>query len=78
MGSKENEGLKSVVEVLPDVQFKGQTTNINSNINLNDLVPENPASIFRYDGSLTTPECSEGVIWSVATKVPHVSETQVI
>nr|XP_043620180.1 alpha carbonic anhydrase 4-like [Erigeron canadensis] len=32
---------------------------------------------FRYIGSLTTPPCSEGVIWTVAEKVRPISEEQI-
>ena len=32
---------------------------------------------YRYDGSLTTPPCSEGVKWSVLTTPLEMSETQI-
>lgn len=32
---------------------------------------------FRYFGSLTTPPCSEGVIWTVAEKVKSISKDQI-
>ena len=33
---------------------------------------------YRYDGSLTTPPCSEGVKWSVLTTPLEMSETQIL
>ncbi|KAI3801301.1 hypothetical protein L1987_29405 [Smallanthus sonchifolius] len=32
---------------------------------------------FRYSGSLTTPPCSDGVIWTLAQKVKSISEDQI-
>ncbi|KAK1631335.1 hypothetical protein QYE76_005650 [Lolium multiflorum] len=32
---------------------------------------------YRYEGSLTTPPCTEGVIWTIMSKVKHVTEEQI-
>lgn len=44
-------------------------------INPAKLIPSN-ADIVRYSGSLTTPPCSEGVLWNVADKAATVSQAQ--
>lgn len=38
-----------------------------SGISLNNLIlsEENMTRYYRYDGSLTTPDCTEGVVWTV-------------
>ena len=41
-------------------------------INLNDL-----ADYFRFAGSLTTPPCTEGIIWNVVMNTIPISKTQV-
>jgi carbonic anhydrase len=46
-------------------------------IPLEDLIPDDPTAFFRYDGSLTTPECNEAVIWTIFTTPIAVSERQV-
>ena len=45
-------------------------------INPADLLP-GERSYYRYDGSLTTPPCSEGVRWHVLTQPIGVSQAQV-
>ncbi|XP_062193577.1 alpha carbonic anhydrase 7-like [Phragmites australis] len=32
---------------------------------------------YRYDGSLTTPPCTEGVIWTIMSKVANASKEQI-
>lgn len=46
-------------------------------IPLEDLIPDDADSFFRYDGSLTTPECNESVIWTVFETPIAISERQV-
>lgn len=45
-------------------------------IDLNGLLPEN-RNYFTYMGSLTTPPCSEGVLWLVLKQPIQVSADQV-
>lgn len=41
-------------------------------------IPRDTAGFFRYDGSLTTPGCTEGVLWTVFTNTLRISKTQVL
>ena len=45
-------------------------------MNLGDLLPKTRA-IYRYDGSLTTPPCSEQVSWFVMTAPIELSAEQI-
>lgn len=59
--------------VLPD----GPASNVPIPFPFEDLLPDSTASFFRYDGSLTTPECNESVIWTVFQTPIAISERQV-
>lgn len=41
------------------------------------LLPKDHTTYYRYDGSLTTPECQESVIWLILTEKLTISEEQV-
>ena len=45
-------------------------------VNVDDLLPHSHKS-YRYDGSLTTPPCSEGVKWIVMKSPIHLSAEQI-
>jgi carbonic anhydrase len=47
---------------------------INCIFNLNQLMQVNDRQYFRYIGSLTTPPCSEGVIWTIFTSKIRIKE----
>ena len=56
---------------------KGVETHYPSvNVDVDKLLPANRAS-YRYDGSLTTPPCSEGVRWIVMTTPIELSAEQI-
>ena len=48
----------------------------NTVIHADNLLPEE-RSYYRYDGSLTTPPCSEGVTWFVLQSPIEMSESQI-
>lgn len=43
-------------------------------IKLRDFLPEDTTGFFRYEGSLTTPNCGEVVIWTVFSEPGHVTK----
>lgn len=42
------------------------------------LHQENMTKYFRYDGSLTTPDCAEAVVWSLFENAIPLSREQVL
>ncbi|MGG3799169.1 carbonic anhydrase [Metabacillus fastidiosus] len=72
---KENPILKKAWDSLP----KEQTTedvDLKEPIDLANILPENKQS-FRYNGSLTTPSCAEGVKWIVLEEPIEMSKEQI-
>ncbi|XP_057367327.1 putative carbonic anhydrase 3 [Daphnia carinata] len=51
-------------------------SNLSNPVALEDLIPDNPLTFYRYNGSLTTPLCNEAVIWTVFDTPIALSERQ--
>ncbi|MBD3823425.1 MAG: carbonic anhydrase family protein [Epsilonproteobacteria bacterium] len=72
---KENEVLKSVWEKMPH-KADGKAPLALSAETLNKLLPT-AKDYYLFNGSLTTPPCSEGVKWMVLKNYSHISKAQV-
>ncbi|KAK9880337.1 hypothetical protein WA026_010222 [Henosepilachna vigintioctopunctata] len=46
------------------------------NFYVHDYMPRDTAGFYRYSGSLTTPKCNEGIIWTIFTNTIPISESQ--
>ena len=70
-----NTAFDSFWHLMPSVADAAeQATNVT--LNASDLLPDTKRT-YRYDGSLTTPPCSEGVKWLVMTTPIEMSESQI-
>lgn len=69
----ENSSLANIWTIMPD--HAGKTVVADGTMNAMDLMPENK-DYYRFDGSLTTPPCSEGVTWMVMKNPINVSSEQ--
>ena len=70
----ENKGLAAAWNKLP--MHKGDKNSFVKNITANDILPVDKA-YYRFNGSLTTPPCSEGVRWFVMKEVITASKEQI-
>jgi carbonic anhydrase len=73
----EHEVLKEAFAKLPkEITHEEDLVALDQPIDLSALFPGNTAW-YRYDGSLTTPPCTEGVKWSVSDQVMEMSQAQI-
>ncbi|XP_044765990.1 carbonic anhydrase isoform X2 [Coccinella septempunctata] len=71
-----NEEMEKVVAQLPKIPFKGQKTECPPLNPVNMLPKDISCGYYTYCGSLTTPPCSECVIWIVFKEPIEVSQEQ--
>jgi carbonic anhydrase len=69
----ENPAYQAFLKNLPDHEAKASEKGVK--VNVAELLPVAHAT-FRYDGSLTTPPCTEGVRWLVMTTPVSLSQGQ--
>ncbi|CAH1105411.1 unnamed protein product [Psylliodes chrysocephalus] len=72
---KKHEELDKVVKQLNKVQYKNQCCRILESIDPTNFLPLN-SGYYTYHGSLTTPPCSECVVWIVFKEPVEVSIEQ--
>ncbi len=70
----ENEGIKKVWKQMP--AKGGEKAAMASQVKAETLLPQEQG-YYRFNGSLTTPPCSEGVLWMVMKQSVTVSKEQV-
>lgn len=71
---EENPILKSIWEKMPAEERKSE--NIDGELAYNKLMPEDK-DYYRFNGSFTTPPCTEGVKWFVLKKPMSASKEQI-
>ncbi|XP_015266527.1 PREDICTED: carbonic anhydrase 6 [Gekko japonicus] len=75
-GNLENTYYSDFIASLAKVKYAGQSAVLNT-LDILSLLPENRANYYRYLGSLTTPPCSETVIWTIFDSTIKLSHTQI-
>ncbi|NXT78558.1 CAH4 anhydrase, partial [Zapornia atra] len=76
---EENKNYASLINELENIKYTGQTVQMDP-LPLSALLPpeEDLGNYYRYEGSLTTPDCHEGVIWTVFERPVELSITQIL
>ncbi|NWW80923.1 CAH6 anhydrase, partial [Climacteris rufus] len=75
-GHFENTYYSEFISKLARIRFAGQSTTLSS-LDVQAMLPENLSDFYRYQGSLTTPPCSESVIWTIFHSPIVLSHTQI-
>ena len=73
-GNKKNGALAELFSNLP--ARSDEEITLNTPFNAQDLLPDSLA-YYTFSGSLTTPECTEGVSWYVLKQPVELSHTQI-
>ncbi|KAK9872126.1 hypothetical protein WA026_016178 [Henosepilachna vigintioctopunctata] len=72
---KDNEMLQPIVQQIDKIIKYKQMADIT--INPLTLLPKNVMNFYRYQGSLTTPNCNDVVVWTIFDEIEKVSEKQI-
>ncbi|NXB05085.1 CAH15 anhydrase, partial [Cnemophilus loriae] len=74
---EENKNYATLLSELKNIKYKGQSAQMDP-LPLSSLLPpeEDLGRYYRYEGSLTTPDCYEGVTWTVFEKPVELSLPQ--
>lgn len=75
LGEK-NEELDKIVQNLSEVQYKGESIEIDPPLDPIMLIPED-GGYWTYKGSLTTPPCAECATWIIFKTPLEISSEQV-
>lgn len=78
VGDQVNEGFQPLVEALSHISKPNTNTTTMKESSLQNMLPQKEKLVhyFRYLGSLTTPDCSETVIWTVFQEPIKVNQNQ--
>ncbi|NXY73864.1 CAH4 anhydrase, partial [Glareola pratincola] len=76
---EENKNYASLINELETIEYKGKTLVLMEPLPLSSLLPpeEDLRRYYWYKGSLTTPDCHEGVIWTIFEKPIELSFSQI-
>ncbi|XP_044748510.1 putative carbonic anhydrase 5 [Coccinella septempunctata] len=73
--ARQNDKFNPIVRSLQKIKKTKQKTEIK--INPTKLLPREFTRFYRYDGSLTTPDCNDVVVWTIFSELVPISKDQV-
>jgi len=74
---KDNPRLQPLVKKLHKVRLESRSVHLDSTFTMASLLPRDLEVYYTYQGSLTTPPCSEVVTWIVFPEPLFISHNQV-
>ncbi|NXL19091.1 CAH14 anhydrase, partial [Setophaga kirtlandii] len=75
LGDDPHPAYDNILRHLGSIRYAGQTVAIPS-FSIRELLPEQLERYYRYNGSLTTPPCSQSVLWSLLPQPVRISRAQ--
>lgn len=73
----DDEEFEPLLNIIESLQTQINKATYLHHINVKNFLPRDVAGFYRYDGSLTTPDCNEGILWTVFTNTIPISAHQV-
>ena len=73
---QENKRLSPIIDYLDEIVPYGSKVMIHEQFSLSSFLPFTFQTFYRYQGSLTTPPCSQSVTWIVLAQVQKVGYAQ--
>ncbi|XP_057354811.1 carbonic anhydrase 9 isoform X5 [Manis pentadactyla] len=74
-GPEENSAYEQLLSHLEEIAEEDSETLV-PGLDVSALLPSDLSRYFRYEGSLTTPPCAQGVIWTVFNQTVRLSAKQ--
>ncbi|KAF4523508.1 hypothetical protein B566_EDAN004579 [Ephemera danica] len=71
-----NPAISRLLNGVSGVIHTGSEMMLPGGLQLDRLLPRDTETFFRYRGSLTTPGCNEGVLWTVLTSYAPIAKEQ--
>ncbi|XP_040474714.1 carbonic anhydrase 14 isoform X2 [Falco naumanni] len=75
VGADPHPAYDNILSHLGSIRYAGQTTTVPS-FSVQDLLPPRLDLYYRYNGSLTTPPCFQGVLWTLFQQPVRISLAQ--
>ncbi|GFU22066.1 carbonic anhydrase 14 [Nephila pilipes] len=75
LSDQDNPALEPIIDKLDDIRTEGSKVDM-GDFTLESLLPDDLMPYYRYEGSLTTPPCSEIVTWTIFKDFVPISEKQ--
>ncbi|XP_034410234.1 carbonic anhydrase 14 [Cyclopterus lumpus] len=76
-GEETNPAFNNILNYLSRIRHADQKVFIPA-FDIQSLLPKDLGRYYRYNGSLTTPPCSQSVIWTLFNERVHISKAQLL
>lgn len=76
VGSKDHPVIAKLIQDFAKLKYADTKVSVSATFKMADILPQNVKNYYRYQGSLTTPECQEVVTWTVYKEPLKVSKEQ--
>ncbi|XP_002735859.1 carbonic anhydrase 1-like [Saccoglossus kowalevskii] len=76
VGVENNTAFDNIFDYLDEVVYPDETYSYSDTFPILAMMPSDLTTYYRYQGSLTTPQCNQAVIWSIFQSPVQISQEQ--